>query len=95
MIRGAYGALDLQSFFTVGEDECRAWTVRRGALAPEAAGRIHSDLERGFIRAETTAYEDLVAAGSLSAAKAAKKVRLEGKGYAVQDGDVLEIRFSV
>ena len=95
MIRGAYGALDLQSFFTVGPDECRAWTVRRGALAPEAAGRIHSDLERGFIRAETTAYDDLMAAGSLAAAKAARKVRLEGKGYAVQDGDILEIRFSV
>jgi GTP-binding protein YchF len=95
MIRAAYGALDLQSFFTVGPDECRAWTVRRGALAPEAAGRIHSDLERGFIRAETTAYDDLMACGSMAAAKAASKVRLEGKGYAVQDGDILEIRFSV
>lgn len=95
LIRGAYGAMDLQSFFTVGPDECRAWTVRRGALAPEAAGRIHSDLERGFIRAETTAYDDLMTAGSLAAAKAASKVRLEGKGYEVQDGDILEIRFSV
>lgn len=95
MIRASYHALDLQSFFTVGPDECRAWAVRRGALAPEAAGVIHSDLQRGFIRAETTAYDDLVAAGSLAAAKAANKVRLEGKGYAVQDGDVLEIRFSV
>ncbi len=95
MIRASYGALDLQSFFTVGPDECRAWTVRRGATAPEAAGRIHSDLERGFIRAETTAYDDLMAAGSMAAAKQAKKVRLEGKGYVVQDGDILEIRFSV
>ena len=95
MIRAAYGALDLQSFFTVGPDECRAWAVRRGALAPEAAGVIHSDLQRGFIRAETTAYLDLISAGSLPAAKAANKVRLEGKAYTVQDGDVLEIRFSV
>lgn len=95
MIRAAYGALGLQSFFTVGEDECRAWTVRRRALAPEAAGVIHSDLERGFIRAEVCAYETLVAAGSLAAAKKANQVRLEGKGYEVQDGDVVSIRFSV
>ncbi|MFO7610438.1 MAG: DUF933 domain-containing protein [Candidatus Krumholzibacteriia bacterium] len=95
MIRAAYHALDLQSFFTVGPDECRAWAVRRGATAPEAAGVIHSDLQRGFIRAETTAYDDLIAAGSMPAAKAANKVRLEGKAYAVQDGDILEIRFSV
>ncbi len=95
MIRAAYGALDLQSFFTVGPDECRAWTVRKGATAPEAAGVIHSDLQRGFIRAEVTAYDDLVAAGSLAAAKASNKVRLEGKAYQVQDGDVIEIRFSV
>lgn len=95
MIRAAYGALDLQSFFTVGPDECRAWTVRRGALAPTAAGVIHSDLERGFIRAEVCAHEDLMAAGSHAAAKAANKVRLEGKQYVVQDGDVIEIRFNV
>jgi len=95
MIRASYGALDLQSFFTVGPDECRAWAVRRGAKAPEAAGAIHSDLQRGFIRAEVTAYDDLIEAGSLSAAKAANKLRLEGKGYEVQDGDVIEIRFSV
>ena len=95
MIRASYSALDLQSFFTVGPDECRAWAVRKGALAPEAAGAIHSDLQRGFIRAEVTAYDDLIAAGSLSAAKADNKCRLEGKGYEVQDGDVIEIRFSV
>jgi len=95
MIRAAYGALDLQSFFTVGPDECRAWTVRRGALAPVAAGAIHSDLQRGFIRAEVCAYDDLTAAGSHAAAKAAGKVRLEGKAYPVQDGDILEIRFNV
>lgn len=95
MIHAAYGALDLQSFFTVGPDECRAWTVRKGATAPEAAGAIHSDLQRGFIRAEVTAYDDLVAAGSMHAAKAANKVRLEGKAYEVRDGDIIEIRFSV
>jgi GTP-binding protein YchF len=95
MIRAAYGALDLQSFFTVGPDECRAWAVRRHASAPEAAGVIHSDLQRGFIRAEVTAYDDLMAAGTMAAAKQANKVRLEGKGYEVQDGDIIEIRFSV
>lgn len=95
MIRAAYAALDQHSFFTVGPDECRAWTVRRGALAPTAAGAIHSDLERGFIRAEVCAYEDLIAAGTHAAAKAAGKVRLEGKQYEVHDGDIIEIRFNV
>ncbi len=95
MIRAAYQALDLTSFFTVGPDECRAWSVPRGAPAPVAAGAIHTDMERGFIRAEVCAYADLVAAGNHAAAKAAGKVRLEGKGYAVQDGDIIEIRFSV
>lgn len=95
MIRAAYGALKLQVFFTVGEDECRAWPVRKGSTAPEAAGVIHSDLQRGFIRAEVTPYAELIAAGSMSAAKANNAMRLEGKGYAVQDGDILEIRFSV
>jgi ribosome-binding ATPase YchF (GTP1/OBG family) len=95
MIRAAYGALNLQSFFTVGPDECRAWAVRKGSTAPEAAGAIHSDLQRGFIRAEVTAYDDLIAAGGMAVAKAANQVRLEGKAYVVQDGDILEIRFSV
>ncbi len=95
MIRGAYAALDLQSFFTVGPDECRAWTVRRGTLAPQAAGVIHSDMERGFIRAEVVAYDDLIAAGSLAAAREVGRARLEGKTYEIQDGDVVEIRFSV
>ena len=95
MIRASYGALNLHSFFTVGEDECRAWAVRKGSAAPVAAGVIHSDLQRGFIRAEVTAYDDLIEAGSMSAAKQVNKVRLEGKGYEVQDGDILEIRFSV
>ena len=95
MIRASFGALNLQSFFTVGPDECRAWPVRKGSTAPVAAGVIHSDLQRGFIRAEVTAYDDLIAAGSMAAAKAANHVRLEGKAYEVQDGDILEIRFSV
>jgi len=95
MIRAAYGALNLQSFFTVGPDECRAWPVPRGASAPMAAGVIHSDLQRGFIRAEVTPYDDLIAAGGMAEAKAANKMSLEGKNYIVQDGDILEIRFSV
>lgn len=95
MIRAAYGALDLHSFFTVGEDECRAWPVRKGSTAPMAAGVIHSDLQRGFIRAEVTHYDDLITAGGMSEAKAANKMNLEGKNYVVQDGDIMEIRFSV
>lgn len=95
MIRAAYAALDLQSFFTVGPDECRAWTVRRGTPAPQAAGVIHTDMERGFIRAEVVAFDDLVTAGSLAAARERGRVRLEGKNYAIQDGDVVEIRFNV
>lgn len=95
LIRAAYGALDLVTFLTTGEDETRAWQVRRGALAPEAAGQIHSDLERGFIRAEVVTYEDLVAAGSMKGAKERGLVRTEGKAYEVREGDVLNILFSV
>ena len=95
MIRASYAALDQHSFFTVGPDECRAWTVRCGAKAPTAAGAIHSDLERGFIRAEVCAYDDLIAAGSYAAAKAAGSVHVEGKSYVVRDGDIIEIRFNV
>ncbi len=95
MIRSCYDLLGLQSFFTVGEDEVRAWTVRQGATAVEAAGTIHSDLARGFIRAEVVAYEDLIAAGSHAAAKERGQVRLQGKDYIVQDGDILNIRFNV
>ncbi len=95
MIRAAYGALHLTTFFTVGEDECRAWAVNTGARAPRAAGVIHSDMERGFIRAEVVAYEDLVTAGSIAATKTAHTWRLEGKNYEVQEGDVLGIRFNV
>ena len=95
MIRLSYQLLGLQSFFTVGEDEVRAWTIPQGASAVEAAGAIHSDLARGFIRAETVGYADLVAAGSMAEARKQGRVRLEGRDYVVQDGDVLAIRFNV
>jgi len=95
LVREAYGLLGLMSFFTVGEDEVRAWTVRRGATAQEAAGAIHSDLARGFIRAEVVSYEDLISAGSLLEARTRGRLRLEGKDYVVQDGDILNIRFNV
>jgi len=95
MIRLSYDLLQLQSFFTVGEDEVRAWTVNRGVLAQEAAGTIHTDLQRGFVRAEVVAYDDLVALGGMNEAKAKGKLRLEGKEYPVQDGDIMHIRFNV
>ena len=95
MVQSAYGALGLHSFFTVGEDECRAWAVRKGALAPEAAGAIHSDLQRGFIRAETCSYDHLISAGGLAEVKKENNMRLEGKQYEVKDGDIINIRFSV
>ena len=95
VIAAGYGALDLITFLTTGEDETRAWEVRRGASAPEAAGAIHTDLQRGFIRAEVISYDELVAAGSMDAAKAAGKLRVEGKDYVVQEGDVLHVRFAV
>jgi GTP-binding protein YchF len=95
MIRLSYDLLGLQSFFTVGPDEVRAWTVRRGATAPEAAGEIHTDLQKGFIRAEVIHYDDLVALGGMSEARAKGKLRLEGKEYIVKDGDILNIRFNI
>ncbi len=95
MIHLSYAALGLISFFTVGPDEVRAWTVRDGALAPEAAGVIHSDMERGFIRAEVVGYEDLVRAESLAKARERGLLRTEGRDYRVADGDVVNIRFSV
>lgn len=95
MIRLSYDLLGLLSFFTAGDDECRAWTVRRGALAPEAAGVIHTDLQKGFIRAEVVAYDDLMTLGSMAAAKSHGKLRLEGKEYPVKDGDILNIRFNI
>lgn len=95
VIESCYRTLDLITFLTTGEDETRAWEVRRGATAPEAAGAIHSDLQRGFIRAEVISYEDLVAAGSMDAARQAGKLRVEGKDYLVREGDVLHVRFAV
>jgi GTP-binding protein YchF len=94
-IRASYQLLHLCSFFTAGEKEVRAWTIVQGTLAPQAAGVIHSDLARGFIRAEVTHYDDLVASGSMAKAREAGKLRLEGKDYQVQDGDILLIRFHV
>ena len=95
IIRQSYDLLNRMVFFTVGEDEVRAWEIKRDASALECAGAIHTDLARGFIRAEVVSYDDLMAAGSQVAAKAAGKVRLEGKEYEVQDGDILTIRFNV
>ncbi len=95
MIRTSYELLGLLSFLTVGEDECRAWTIRRGTRAQVAAGAIHSDIERGFIRAEVVPFDDLVAAGSLAACRERGTLRLEGKAYEVRDGDVINFRFAV
>lgn len=95
LIRAAYNLLGLATYFTAGVQEVRAWTFRKGMKAPQCAGVIHSDFERGFIRAETVAYEDLMGYGSMTAAKEAGKVRQEGKEYIVQDGDVMLFRFNV
>ena len=95
VIRSGYALLDLVTFFTAGPKESRAWTVRRDALAPQAAGVIHTDFERGFIRAETIAYDDFVACGGESGAKEAGKMRVEGRDYRVKDGDVFHFRFNV
>jgi len=94
-IHAAYRLLNLVTFLTAGDPEVRAWTVRQGAKAPEAAGVIHSDIERGFIKAEIVAYDDLVAAGSSAAAREKGKVRLEGRDYVMKDGDVALFRFNV
>ena len=95
MVRSAYHLLGLRTFFTTGEKESRAWTFRAGSTAPECAGRIHTDLQRGFIRADVIACEELLAIGSWSKARDLGKIRVEGKEYRVADGDVLEIRFNV
>jgi ribosome-binding ATPase len=95
LIRAAYHLLGLATYFTAGVQEVRAWTFRKGMKAPQCAGVIHSDFERGFIRAETVAYDDLLANGSMTAAKEAGKVRLEGKEYEVKDGDIIHFRFNV
>ena len=94
-IRASYGLLDLISFLTAGEDECRAWPIRRGTTAVKAAGKIHSDIERGFIRAEVMAFDDFVRLGSEAKCREAGKLRLEGKEYVVRDGDIAHFRFAV
>lgn len=95
LARAGFHTLKLQTFLTVGPKEARAWTIHQGDTAPKAAGVIHSDFEKGFIKAEIVSYDDLVAAGSMAAAKAAGKVRIEGKDYVMADGDVVEFRFNV
>ncbi len=95
LIQGAYHLLGLQTFFTAGADECRAWTIHKGDKAPKAAGVIHTDFEKGFIRAEVIKYDDYVALGSESAARAAGKLSTEGKEYVVQDGDIMHFLFNV
>lgn len=95
VIRGSYCLIGLQSFFTVGEDEVRAWTIRKGATAVEAAKAIHTDLQKGFIRAEVISYDDLIEIGGMAAARDKGRLRLEGKEYIVQDGDIVHFRFNV
>jgi len=95
VIRAGYSLLDLVTYFTVGPKEARAWTIPRGTKAPQAAGVIHTDFEKGFIRAETIAYADFVANNGEQGAKDAGRMRLEGSEYVVQDGDVLHFRFNV
>ncbi len=95
VIRSAYRLLNLQSFFTAGPKEARAWTIKKGMTAQESAGVIHSDLERGFIRAEVMKYDDFIQYGSEPAVKDAGKFHVEGKTYIVDDGDILHIRFNV
>ena len=95
LINASYKLLGLQSFFTVGDDECRAWTIRSGTNAQRSAGVIHSDMEKGFIRAEVVSYEDLIREGSMAACRDKGLWRLEGKDYLVRDGDILSIRFNI
>ena len=95
LIKASYSLLGLISYLTAGEDETRAWTIKIGTKAPQAAGKIHTDFERGFIRAEIVSYNDLVECGSKAAARDKGLVRLEGKEYVMQDGDVVEFRFNV
>jgi GTP-binding protein YchF len=94
-IRSTYALMNLISFFTTGEDEVRAWTITRGTAARQAAGKVHSDIERGFIRAEVIAYDDFISHGSEAKCKEAGKLRLEGKDYVVKDGDIIHFRFAV
>ena len=95
LIRASYALLGLISFLTAGEDECRAWTIVKGTKAPQAAGKIHTDFERGFIRAEVVSFDDLKANGTMAAAKEKGLVRSEGKEYVMKDGDIVLFRFHV
>jgi len=95
LIKASYSLLGLISYLTAGEDECRAWTITKGTKAPQAAGKIHTDFERGFIKAEVVPYKDLIECGSLSAARDKGLVGMEGKDYVVRDGDVILFRFNV
>ena len=95
LIRECYSLLGLMSFLTAGKPEVRAWTIKKGTKAPQAAGKIHSDIERGFIRAEVVSFDDLVACGTMAAAKEKGLVRSEGKEYVMQDGDIVLFRFNV
>ena len=95
LIKKAYKLLNLQTYFTAGEKEARAWTIKKGWTAPQAAGVIHSDFEKGFIRAEVIAYEDFIKYGSEAACREAGKLRIEGKEYVVCDGDIMHFRFHV
>ena len=95
LIKASYKLLGLETFFTAGEDECRAWTFKRGTKAPKCAGIIHTDFEKGFIKAEVMSYEDLKKYGSEKLVKEAGKMRLEGKDYIMQDGDICYFRFNV
>jgi hypothetical protein len=94
-VKICYAATGLISFLTVGEDEVRAWPIKKGTIAVDAAGKVHSDIKRGFIRAETMAYDDIKALGDEKAVKAAGKMRLEGKEYVVKDGDIINFRFNI
>ena len=95
IVRASYSLLGLMSYLTAGEKETRAWTIKKGTKAPQAAGKIHTDFERGFIKAEVVNYKDLLDNGSLSAAREKGLVRMEGKEYIMQDGDVVLFRFNV
>ena len=95
LIQCSYELLGLISFLTAGSDECRAWTIKKGTKAPQAAGKIHTDIERGFIRAEVIAYDDMIKYGGVNAAKEKGQLRSEGKEYVVQDGDMIYFRFNV
>ena len=95
LVNAGYKLLQLRTYMTCGEQETRAWTIKKGATAPEADGVIHTDFQRGFIKAEVVSFDDLVSAGSMLKAKEAGRVRMEGKDYVMADGDVVEFRFNV